>query len=610
MNKTITFSLLLLFALSVSGLSQTNYVPTDYIPQNHPRLLLLKGEENILKEEVKADSLKKKVHLCIMQRADSILHLPPVERILEGKRLLGKSREFLNRVFFLSYAFRMTDKAIYAERAEQEMLSIAAFTDWHPAHFLDVAEMTTGMAIGYDWLYYHLSPSSKTAIANSILSFGITPSLDKKYNNWLQISNNWNQVCNTGMALGALAVYENNLVLANKIINRSIESIKLPMKDYAPNGAYQEGYGYWNYGTTYNVIFLDAIQKVFGNDFNLTKAQGFLETSNYMLNMTGADGRCFNYADCGPSKNEVIPAMFWFAKKKKDNGLLFNQLKFLQKSNVKSLGVDRLLPALLIWAMGNDFDKVLAPSTNIWVGEGKSPVALMHTSWLDSNAIFLGLKAGSPSSSHGHMDVGSFVMDAMGERWAMDLGMEKYNSLETEGMDIWNGKQNGQRWQVFRHNNYAHNTLTVDDSLQRVKGYSSIISYSNLPDSLSATTDITSVYEQSLKSALRTVAILNKQEVVVKDEVTNTNKQTHIRWTLVTPANVSIVDDKTIELFQHNKRVVLTLNYSGKATIFTKVTRPPTTFENQNFGTQIVGFDFNLNPNEHTKWEVRFVQKK
>jgi hypothetical protein len=31
-------------------------------------------------------------------------------------------------------------------------------------HFLDVAEMTMAVAIGYDWLYDDLSPASRAAI--------------------------------------------------------------------------------------------------------------------------------------------------------------------------------------------------------------------------------------------------------------------------------------------------------------------------------------------------------------------------------------------------------------------------------------------------------------
>ena len=606
MKQTHCLILLLAFLISVYSFAQTNNIPTDYKMVSHPRLFLLKGEEDKIRKEIASDPLKRKVHLAIMLRVDTMLNLPTVERVLEGKRLLGVSREFLNRIFFLAYAYRITSENKYAQRAEKEMLAVAAFSDWHPEHFLDVAEMTTGMAIGYDWLYDFLPQNFRSVIANSIISFGINPSLDKKYNNWLKATNNWNQVCNAGIALGALAVYENNPTLANEIVNRSLESIKVSMNEYAPNGAYQEGYGYWNYGTTYNVLFLDAIDRIFGKDFNLSKSQGFSETSSYLLNMTGPDGSCFNYSDCGTSKNEVSTAMYWFAKKENNNGLLYNQLKYLKQSSPKSLAKDRLLPTLLIWALGNDFGKVLPPTNNIWVGEGKTPVALMHTSWADSNAIFVGLKAGSPSTNHAHMDVGSFVLDAMGERWAMDLGGENYNKLETAGMDIWNGKQNGQRWQVYRYNNFTHNTLTVDDSLQRVNGYASITSYSRLPDSLSATTDITSLYKPSLQSAIRTVAILHKKKVIVKDQIMNTDKQTVIRWTLVTPAQIKIVNDHTIELLQHNKTLVMRLNYIGAATTFSKPAKPSRNYETDIKGVQLVGFDFSLNPNEKTNWEVSF----
>ena len=91
---------------------------------------------------------------------------------------------------------------------------------------------------------------------------------------------------------------------------------------------------------------------------------------------------------------------------------------------------DRLLPATMLWGKGISLEKLAPPKKQIWVGQGKNPVALMRTSWTNPDAIYVGLKGGSPSVSHGHMDVGSFVMDANGERWSMDLGMQEYESLE------------------------------------------------------------------------------------------------------------------------------------------------------------------------------------
>ena len=144
------------------------------------------------------------------------------------------------------------------------MLAVARFTDWNPSHFLDVAEMTTGMAIGYDWLFSNLQPESRSLIKKAILEKGINQSKVGDYNGWLRSKNNWNQVCNTGMVYGALALQEDYPELANEIINRAYETISLPMEEYQPDGAYPEGYGYWGYGTTYNVLFLSAVEKVFG----------------------------------------------------------------------------------------------------------------------------------------------------------------------------------------------------------------------------------------------------------------------------------------------------------------------------------------------------------
>ncbi len=83
------------------------------------------------------------------------------------------------------------------------------------------------------------------------------------------------------------------------------------------------------------------------------------------------------------------------------------------------------------------------------MGQGKNPVASLRTSWTDSNAIYLGLKAGSPFVTHGHMDAGSFLMEADGVRWAMDFGAQEYESLESKNIGLWDNKQEGQRWQIF-----------------------------------------------------------------------------------------------------------------------------------------------------------------
>ena len=127
MRRAFLIAGILLVATSASGEAQR--VPADVRMPAHPRLLLLRGEEQGILRDVAADSSRRRIHQAIIAGADELLPLPPVERIKIGRRLLDKSREALRRLFLLSYAARLTGNARYALRAESEMLAIADFSD-------------------------------------------------------------------------------------------------------------------------------------------------------------------------------------------------------------------------------------------------------------------------------------------------------------------------------------------------------------------------------------------------------------------------------------------------------------------------------------------------
>ncbi|MDP2889730.1 MAG: heparinase, partial [Bacteroidota bacterium] len=420
--KNALIILLLVCFTGVSFAQQSISVET-ITDKQHPRILLLKGEERQIEKSIANSPVWKKMHDAILTESNNIIALTPVERIQIGRRLLDKSREALRRIFQLSYAWRMTGDQKYFDRCEKEMLAISKFSDWNPSHFLDVGEMTMAMAIGYDWLFPKLSAESKKAIREAIVYKGIYPSLDPKYNSWQRVVNNWNQVCNAGMTFGALAVAEDHPGLSKIIIDRAIISIPLSMDEYKPDGAYPEGYGYWGYGTSFNVMFLSAVETVFASDFGLNKTQGFLQTAGFLQNMTGVTGPSFNWGDSG-STGDLSPAMFWFAQKNNDPSQLWVEKTYLQRDDFSRFTRDRLLPAIMIWGKDLPLDKVSEPKVKAWKGQGANPLAMMRTSWTDPNAIYLGFKAGSPSVNHGHMDIGSFIMEADGVRWASDFGMQ------------------------------------------------------------------------------------------------------------------------------------------------------------------------------------------
>jgi len=333
-----SFSVLWFLALPL--LAQTDHIKDTGRLPDHPRLLLLKGEETAIKKAIASEAIWKEIHERIVAESNAVLETAPVERVVVGRRLLAKSRECLRRVFLLSYVWRMTGDEKYARRAERELVAVSRFSDWNPTHFLDVAEMTMATAIGYDWLNSVLSDDTRRIIREAIVRKGLEPSLESRYSGWLRASHNWNQVCNAGMTYGAIAVFEDQPELARRIINRSIDSIPLAMADYGPDGAYPEGYGYWGYGTNFNVLFLTAVQKAFGKDFGLSDTPGFKRTAAYLLHMVGPTGACFNYSDSG-QRGGLNPAMFWFANQLDDYSLLWLEKDYVKKDG--SVARDRLL---------------------------------------------------------------------------------------------------------------------------------------------------------------------------------------------------------------------------------------------------------------------------
>jgi len=605
MNVNVSL-LVFLLAITTTVTAQDRKLPDTFTLPTHPRILLLKNEEAAIQTAITSNPVWKKMHAAILKECDDMIALPLLERIQIGRRLLSVSRECIRRVFYLSYAYRMTQEEKYFQRAEKEMLAVAAFTDWNPSHFLDVSEMTMGMAIGYDWLHDKLSEESKKIIEEAILKKGLEPSFDDKYNGFLKATHNWNQVCNAGMTFGALAVADEYPIESKQIIDRALMTISLPMEDYKPDGAYPEGFSYWGYGTSFNVMFLSAMEKSFSSDFGLSALPGFLKTPVFREHMIGATGASFNWGDCGPGAG-LSPAMFWFAQKNNDPSLLWMEKKFLDKDDYSGFTNDRLLPAVIIWGNEISLEQIKEPASRVYVGQGPSPVALMRTSWSNSNGIYLGFKAGSASVNHAHMDIGSFIMESDGIRWAADLGMQDYESLESKGIQLWGRTQESQRWSVLRLNNFVHNTLTVDGKLQVVDGYSKIDRFSDKAEFSFAVSDLSTIYAGQLASASRGTGIVDQSYVVIEDEFTTLDKPTKVRWTMLTSAKVSVENDNTALLSKDGRQLTLRVDSPAKVMLKTWTTQPTTTYDAANPGTTLVGFEMEIPANVKQIFVVKLI---
>lgn len=568
------------------------------LPPSHPRLFLKAGEEAALRK-LGSDPVRARLHAGLVAAADKMLTEAPVERTLTGRRLLHQSRTCLSRVLHLGFAWRLTGERKYAERARVELLAAAAFSDWNPSHFLDVAEMTAALGIGYDWFYSFLDEDARAAVRDAIVTKGLRPGTAAL--SWTRATHNWNQVCNAGLTVGALAVAESEPELAAQLIARAINTVPLAMHEYGPDGAYPEGVSYWGYGTTFNVILLSALQSVLGSDFGLSGQPGFLATADYMLHMFGPTGLPFNYSDAGSREGGLHPAMFWLAAARGEPGLLWTEWRKLDGTG--RLSGDRADPFLALWMTPGLARPAAAPPLD-WTGGGLTPVASHRTGW-DADAVFVAIKGGSPATNHAHMDVGSFVVDADGVRWADDLGMQDYNSLETKGVDLWGRGQNAGRWKVFRLGASAHNVLTVDGAGQRYE--------SRAPLTVSkrgvTVVELSDTYRGQLAKAARGVELRPDRTVLIQDEFSAMEgKAATVRWAMLTRAEVKIDGAGRATLSREGRTLQLrVLEPVGVPLRIYATDPPPAATDAPNPGTRMVGFEVSTAAGASRRMRVQLV---
>lgn len=563
----------------------------------HPRLLLKAGEEARIKEMIAEDEAMARVHGAILAECDEILDLPVLERVMEGKRLLHTSREALKRIFWLSYSYRMTGNEAYAERAVDEMLAVSAFSDWNPSHFLDVGEMVMAVAIGYDWLYDHMTPLQRQTAKEAIVEKGFVPADDERYAGFYNLANNWNQVCCSGLLYGALATYEEHPEHVRELIDLYVKSVPFALACYAPDGGYPEGFNYWGYGTSFQVMMIAALESALGTDFGLCEAPGFLDTSAFVQFMTAPTGGCFNFSDSAPYA-PCNMMMFWFASKTGDLQRIWLERQYLE--NLPDDFMDevdrrftehRLLPALMVFGSRLDMSRPVQPDEHFRVYEGKTPLFIYREGWNSKEDAYLGIKGGSPMTSHAHMDAGSFVYEYDGVRWSMDLGMQDYHSLESRGIDLWNQGKGGQRWDVFRIGNESHSTLTVNGKHHMVKSFVPLTDVWKEKKRKGARLDMTSVFAGQVADAERDIWLDRKNHLHVEDRISASGRDIEVRWTMMTPAEAEIISEKEIRLEKNGRRMVLRFESSGfEALPFVLPDDPPHEYDAPNPGTCRVGF--------------------
>ncbi len=519
------------------------------LKSEHPRLMMDGDTAERLRRVIETDALAGEWYRYLKGRADEMLDEPLASYdIPDGWRLLWMSRKVLDRMMTLGLVWRIEAEARYADRAWRDLEAAAGFPDWNPSHFLDTAEMTAAFALAYDWMFEYWTDAQRRTIADAIVKHGFEPGM-KVYterHRWATSHHNWNQVCNGGLLMGALAIGDVEPELAGRIVHEAVGSLPLAMQSFAPDGAWFEGPGYWGYAMKYNAMALACLASALGTDFGLSRIEGFDKAGDFFVQMHGTSGASFNYADAHPGRIQH-PTLLWLARR-------FDRpdLAAFQREFGKPMAIG------MLWYDPNVGTGSLAQLPTA-ARYREVEVAAARTSWTDPEALYVGVKAGHNGVNHDNLDLGSFVFDALGERWVVDMGPDDYN------LPHYFGKL---RYTYYRLRAEGHNTLLINPDQrpdQDVDALCRITRFEHDGDTTQTEADLTPAYAGHGAKQVTRSYTLAADKLTLDDHV-ELNEPGDVWWFAHTEAKVDLADDgRRATLEQDGKRVTVQLASPAEA---------------------------------------------
>jgi hypothetical protein len=262
------------------------------VRNEHPKLYAPAYKWSRLLQLIPQDSYLSAWNNTIAANATKFYNEDPTPYDIDGclscSGVLDVSRQVQMKVKHWAYMYKVTNDTKWVDRTWTELQTAANNNSavpygtngdpWNSAHFLDLAEFTTTFAIAYDWLYDAWTADQRQAIMWSIINLGLhygeqayTNASSVSYGWWTTTNGNWNCVCNNGLTMGALAIYnEDPTGIAARILGYTVAN--------APNncgmasssdGSWSETANYWYFGTYAMASMSAALISATGSDHGL-----------------------------------------------------------------------------------------------------------------------------------------------------------------------------------------------------------------------------------------------------------------------------------------------------------------------------------------------------
>jgi hypothetical protein len=595
---------------------------TNIKTQAHPRLMLSIAEINRMANEITTGTPQYSatqaarwtaIKSVAMTDLSAAVINPETGPGQANSNYINAARELQDRIYYMSLFYLIdsqinpTDTSnlnlalsrIYAELQSAQQWGS---TNWAEYQFLDLPEISHAFAIAYDWCYGAWSgtaaPSGVTApsgaltlILNAISTQGLAKGVAAYTANDNYITGindgNWCIVCDSGLTFSALAILGDETsnpqapTLLNDIMPIFTKSTCSSMAEWGPDGGWPEGPCYWSFAARYLTTFMSCLETSAGTCYGIDNLSGIANIGAFPLYYMSPLNENYGFSDeeSSAGSTDFIPGQQYL-------GVRYNQPVYSDVENSSNYPTD------MVWwdpRTGYTPASVGAPTSAYFQTSG---VSLMRTAWNNVNASFIGTKGGYNAavtpygSGHEDMELGGFVYDALGVRWAVDLSRDSYGLPNYFDINPWDTVN---RWQYYRMRAEGNNTLVINPTSDGGQYYGGTAPLASVPNPfLSNSTvqqtifDMTTAYSKlnptssggtpaatPVTKALRGFRLVDGV-MQMQDEVTSSSA-VDLNWFMHTDSTITIsTDKKTVTLTPTkgnlNSRLQMTMQSPSGAT--------------------------------------------
>lgn len=536
------------------------------IAKTRPRMIHNAAGWAALKEQIATDPVLAKMFEALKASGEDLLLDPGLTRINGDTG--GEGPKAIYRIGLLGALAFCDGDLKWQDKGKQEVISLTdkvAFRDWHPDLVDNVTDMVIATALGYDWFRPALNAEQATTIRTFLTEKGIDALIAHIEGDEIPESAKGtsggqtatkakapakkaapkkddtkappdSKLVNAGAALllAAIALVDEEPQVAKKAADAGAKVFGKGITRFAPAGVWPEGLQAGESVVDYLAMLSHSLKAAAGRDLGLSLLEGIPQLGVARMHLTGPSGQTFNFGDaksatstrpwiatwlCGVHGNPGIPAVV-AAGKQGVGSSYFGQVGHFIYYNPHAAGT--------------------GTADTMDYSQPGGFVAALRSGW-EKTDCYIAVKGGENEDHTAQLDIGSFVLDAGGQRWGIELGAE---GERVNGAEVKPGADRTKRFELYIEGTKGQNTLVIDGN-QDMEAKARVLLGASTPEKGLAVIDMTKAYAKPAKDVHRGVMVVRgaKPYVVLQDDLLMKNTGT-INWRMHTMAEIITSENK------------------------------------------------------------------